>query len=530
MVQGVQRGRFKRSNVELEVTLMRGCIPDVLVEPPPPIGTSSLPIEALERSLGTRQSPERCLASRNTIDECHATTVPASADLLRLRKQLHRQSGNASISILALGASVTFMFADMCTEHDSYMCSTGPHETMQTFEMRLQRLRKQRGKLKFAEEADWLVQLLRTLKHGMPTARLSARSVAYGGMNPKAVAACVADFVAAPPADQQARAGSAANLVLLDFAIFGGVHPHSEDWHAIESLVRALYTMNVAVIMINMPTWCLGRTGRREGYVHGHSRCQRMIFNRTQSRANVGSAIIPDRYDDQLTRVAIHYGQTAISVFNALQPEIASGSVDLLDFTHDGKHPIMFPRGTRRGCIPQPLHGRLASACHRPIASTSKASARPSQHLARWRAGGSECLIHLDTRDGAFTNHAGGISNPNYSWQGIGQVQFALARFALCHASITKSISTATTRSRARPYERNSRRALLWLGRASNSGLVEVNYVTRERLETNPRRARIRRQRQGLETSGHQAREARSHIHKSRRCHAPPHRYLAQSR
>ena len=141
MVQGVQRGRFKRSNVELEVTLMRGCIPDVLVEPPPPIGTSSLPIEALERSLGTRQSPARCLASRNTIDECHATTVPASADLLRLRKQLHRQSGNASISILALGASVTFMFADMCTESDSHLCSTGPHETMATFDARISRLR-----------------------------------------------------------------------------------------------------------------------------------------------------------------------------------------------------------------------------------------------------------------------------------------------------------------------------------------------------------------------------------------------------
>ena len=353
-------GRFKRSNVELEVTLMRGCVPDVLNEMPPPIGTSTLPLDALERSLRLRRNPfeapyrgPRDFASVAPAVEkirVDVEAVPESADLLRLRALLFH--GNETLSILALGASVTFMFADLCVESDSYLCNTGPHETLRAFDSRIDHLRTRRKKWKGGEQADWLVQLVRIIKHGAPQVNVAARSVAYGGMNPKAVAACVADFVAAPPSNGRSSASSRpANLIILDFAIFGGLNPFSEDWHAIEALVRSLYVLRVAVILINMPTWCYGASGERVHAVHGHSKCQRMIFDRRLSRLSVAAATLPDRYDDQLSRVAGHYGQTAVSVLNALQPLVADGSIDLLDFTHDGKHPIMYPRGTQRGSV-----------------------------------------------------------------------------------------------------------------------------------------------------------------------------------
>ena len=345
-------GRFKRNNVELEVQLMRGCTEDTLDEEPPPVGISSLPRDARDRSLRL-WSDETTIKGRNKspldIDARRAAASRESSNLVGLRRRV--AAGNESLSILALGASVTFMFADLCTEADSHLCSTGPHESLNAFDERIRTLAAKRKKAVRAEEADWLLQLVRTLKHGYPNTRLAARSVAYGGMNPKAVAACAADFVAPPPAGHGSTPSGSANLVILDFAIFGGLHPFSEDWHAIESLVRALWPLDVAVILLNMPTWCLGETGRREGYVHGHSRCQRMIFNQTRSRMNIAAAQLPDRFHATLRAVALNYEQTSISVFDALQPLVSDGAVDLLDFTHDGKHPIMYPRGTRRGSV-----------------------------------------------------------------------------------------------------------------------------------------------------------------------------------
>jgi hypothetical protein len=341
-------GKVRRTNVEVEVQLMRGCSPDVLGEEPPPVGTSSLPQEALQRSLWLRKgkAPSGRKAKRRAKE---------SDDLLRVRAGLN--ATNSSLSILALGASVTFMFADMCSESDSHVCSTGPYESLITYDQRIGKLRQRRSKPKYAEDADWLVQLLRTLKKGHPHLQLSARSVAYGGMNPKTVAACIADFVAAPPSARLAQSQGttappqAANLVILDFAIFGGIHPIPQDVNNIETLIRALWPLRVAVLMINMPTWCIGPSGRLEANVHEHQDCQRMIFDRAQSQLNVAATMLPGDYDSRLTELANHYGQTPISVFSALQPLIAHGQLDLLDFTHDGKHPILFPRRTRRGAV-----------------------------------------------------------------------------------------------------------------------------------------------------------------------------------
>jgi hypothetical protein len=58
--------------------------------------------------------------------------VGDSADLRALRERL--ALGNQSINVLAMGASVTFMFADLCTEADSHVCSTGPFESDAAFD------------------------------------------------------------------------------------------------------------------------------------------------------------------------------------------------------------------------------------------------------------------------------------------------------------------------------------------------------------------------------------------------------------
>ena len=105
---------------------------------------------------------------------------------------------------------------------------------------------------------------------------------------------------------------------------FGGLHPFSEDWHAIESLVRALWSLDVAVILLNMPTWCIGETGRREGYVHGHSRCQRMIFNQTRSRAKAlpGAAVTAsDVSEDMLGGQEQYAGESNLRLVWDLKPQ-----------------------------------------------------------------------------------------------------------------------------------------------------------------------------------------------------------------
>jgi hypothetical protein len=143
-----------------------------------------------------------------------------------------------------------------------------------------------------------------------------------------------------------------ADLVILDFAIFGGGKPTAEDWHNIEGLVRALCRVsNAAVLLLNMPVWCFRANGRRGAGVHHHNVCRRIVYDRARSRAHVAAAASPDQQDAAFRRVAEHYSQVAssVSVFDALQPLIAGGALDLVDFTSDGKHPHVFPLATRRG-------------------------------------------------------------------------------------------------------------------------------------------------------------------------------------
>ena len=113
---------------------------------------------------------------------------------------------------------------------------------------------------------------------------------------------------------------------------------------------------NAAVLLLNMPVWCFRANGRRGAGVHHHNVCRRIVYDRARSRAHVAAAASPDQQDAAFRRVAEHYSQVAssVSVFDALQPLIAGGALDLVDFTSDGKHPHVFPLATRRGEVVVP--------------------------------------------------------------------------------------------------------------------------------------------------------------------------------
>eukprot|EP00966_Prymnesium_polylepis_P023428 539451-Prymnesium_polylepis.1 len=84
-----------------------------------------------------------------------------SADVFqRVRARLAR--GNETVGVLALGASVTAMFASVCLEmsratHDGvHVCSTGPNETLAEFEARAAAYKSRQGYRAAPIESDWL--------------------------------------------------------------------------------------------------------------------------------------------------------------------------------------------------------------------------------------------------------------------------------------------------------------------------------------------------------------------------------------
>ena len=273
---------------------------------------------------------------------------PGGPDPMLARARARLASGNGTLTILAVGASVTALFAGICSESTSaatgMYCNTDWDETLEALDERMGvgagMARKQHPN-GHAEDADWLFQVLRALKTKHPNAKLSVRSIGYGGMNPKAIAACAADFVGWPPPD----------VAIFDFAIFSGQQAEPDNLYAIEALIRAVYPLETAIFLLNMPVWCVNERGRHSNKVYRHLDCQRMVFDRQQSRSNVAAIPLPDSWDAQLSALARHYGLTTISVFNALQPLVASGALDLVDFTQDGKHPHLFPRFTLRSAV-----------------------------------------------------------------------------------------------------------------------------------------------------------------------------------
>ena len=196
-VSRMRRVGAERGHPLLDVQLSRGCAPD-LVEPPPPIGHASLPLEAMQRAVAPLASSSSSASASAAASAAAAAATAPSAALRRLRAKLAH--GNATtLSIVALGASVTDLFANVCSEKWKVGgCASPAFESAAALDERLRKLRRAQGLPPNAEEADWLVQLLRTLKHGFPRLGLHIRSVAYGGMVPTAITPCVNECVHMP--------------------------------------------------------------------------------------------------------------------------------------------------------------------------------------------------------------------------------------------------------------------------------------------------------------------------------------------
>ena len=123
---------------------MHGCsASDQLLDEPPPIGVSSLPRSALLDSLPA--GPSYDLAALRARLRSHESASP--------------EGGGGELHVLAIGASVTFLFADMCSEDTAHVCSTGPEEDAAALDERMYQLRMAKGKRTGAEGSDWLVQV-----------------------------------------------------------------------------------------------------------------------------------------------------------------------------------------------------------------------------------------------------------------------------------------------------------------------------------------------------------------------------------
>ena len=322
-----------------------------LVTKAPPAGESSLPLEALLAAVGQLHAG--------------APAAGAGAKMARLRAKLRE---GRHVRILAIGASNTAMFAPACVEDG---CEIKAHEEQDAVAARLTMRAAQHGALG-RSQPDWLVRLLLVIHRRYPSASLLGVAQAYGGLDPKSVASCLADFLESgrPFVTQQPRCRACADtsakpfvsgcrecsdaipdLLILDFAIYAGKGPDPKYLASIEKLLRFVHTTNAAVILLNMGNWCRGHEGVVTWEVMGHAKCQRVLLDQHRSVNNLRAAAFPDPWHTQLATLAAHYGHVSVSTFHALQPLVIQGAVRTGDFTQDGIHPIYWPRGTDIGHV-----------------------------------------------------------------------------------------------------------------------------------------------------------------------------------
>ena len=324
---------FKPWSLEFDNLLLRGCAADMLKVHPPPSGTSSLPGSALAASLARCRDGQPC----------------GEARMRQLRFRLSRRKVTAPVRLVAVGASVTAQFGHVCFREPSACDIPATLEGAKLDDRLAMAARSVRQYEHGVDAADYMMQLLRVIRKRFP-APLSARVISYGGMGPRIAASCPSDFFTADVScDNNGSFAEWADLVIIDFAIFGGNWAFPADADNIEWLVRALWRSRAAVILLNMANWCAG--GPKPWRYHGHLECQRLAFDADVARDHVRNMTLPDPFHAQLGRIAARYSHVSVSLLHALAPLVARGELLLHDFTHDGKHPITFPRGTRRGSV-----------------------------------------------------------------------------------------------------------------------------------------------------------------------------------
>ena len=399
-------GRIKPTSTEAENAILleptcddTGSGTQVSKAQPRP-GESSLPINALIGAVehaanhkGGMWTPgakgSTLQGKREASDGWIAPSLTGGARMASLRAKL---TAGRRVRILAIGASNTAMFAPACVDAG---CEIGAREPSEVVHRRLQGLADRHGALGRGQP-DWLVRLLLTLHARYPDTPLLGVAQAYGGLDPKTVASCLADFLeggrpfvslsprcktaanssesassasassAAVPSSSAAVPSSSVvsslsssscsdavpDLLLLDFAIFAGKRPTLSYLVSLEKLLRFLYPKDTAVLFLNMANWCRGSEGVVQWEVMGHAKCQRMLFDPERSVANLGRSPLPDPWHSELGRLARHYGYAAVSTFHALAPLVITGQLNASAFTQDGMHPIYWPR--KRECIRVP--------------------------------------------------------------------------------------------------------------------------------------------------------------------------------
>lgn len=232
-----------------------------------------------------------------------------SERMRRLRHKLRQQ--NASISIFAIGASNTAMFARRCFGRPCYSSS---------------QTQRQRG-------ADWLQQLVDVLHLRFPDASIQASSDASGGMTAETVAACADQRLRCPlPNSGAVTVPTCHDLIILEFAsVF-----FDRSLSDIEALLHRLQLYDTAVILLNFPNWC-GTLNSRERHAQ---RChERMAHSDWWTMHAAGQANDTHR---RLAQLASWYDQRAASMYHALQPLLAAAAVwgyDIRNITDDGVHP-----------------------------------------------------------------------------------------------------------------------------------------------------------------------------------------------
>lgn len=304
-----------------------------LTEPVPPIGHASLPADALARGVLSGSMPNDKAVPRSRLEAVRAK--------LQAGERVH---------ILLIGSSNSALFGSIC--RDGCRCD-GPESEAIVRE----RFDRQAQRVYSWSQADWFSRFIQTLHRRYPQADIVAQSSGYGGLSPMSVASCPSDFLEGLAAFDPRKLGDVhdssssetskptrPDLLVLDFAVYAGFVPDSRYIDAFEKLLRYLWPTSTAVLFLNLGNFCRGANGTVSDDVMGHAKCQRMLFDGYASAANIGRATFPDPWHERLGQLAVHYGHSAVSMFDALQPLIASQAIKISEITQDGMHPTYWPR------------------------------------------------------------------------------------------------------------------------------------------------------------------------------------------
>jgi hypothetical protein len=281
----VEVGKVKPTSTEVENAILLEPECDAegsgtrLAEPMPPAGVSSLPLAALHSASGDGRE------SGGVGGEGGDTSAVSGDRMAALHSKLRR---GERVRVLAIGASNTAMFAPACVEDG---CVAHAHEPLDAVAARWQKRASQHGALG-ASQPDWLMRLLLTLHTRYPASPLLGVAHAYGGLDPKTVASCLADFLESSrpwaSLEQNCTHGCSdafPDVLILDFAIYAGKQPDLNYLTSLEKLLRHVHGAHTVVLLLNMAN--CARTPRTPRTRHARARAHHARSPRSRIFCNM---------------------------------------------------------------------------------------------------------------------------------------------------------------------------------------------------------------------------------------------------